>query len=64
MSARPGLCGGQPAMVVPSAISNHPAHRMSGQAHRYHFLLSGSPVEQRIAKLNEAISESHMGHLS
>jgi putative SOS response-associated peptidase YedK len=38
---------------------------MSAQAHCCHtFLLSGCPVEQHIAKLSEAISESHMGHLS
>jgi hypothetical protein len=26
MSARPGLCGGQPAMAVPTAIANHSRH--------------------------------------
>ena len=33
--------------------------------HRSHtFLSSGSPVEQHITKLSEAMSESHMGDLS
>jgi len=32
MSARPGLCGGQSAMVVPTAINNNQQAERPGQA--------------------------------
>jgi len=48
-----------------NVVNSNSAHRWVGRPIRYHtFLLSGCPVERHIAELSEAMSESHMGHLS
>ena len=60
MSARPGLCGGQSAMVVPTAISQSlaPLPKLLPQLHeRLHLSRARDPRVNQTALLERAIVE-------